>query len=613
MKLSKKHAFLATTASLTLLLAACGAGGGASQESTAEVQEDVPVGERGYSIGYEDHVINEGDPIEGGELQVGVVTESAWKGVFSITHYQDSVDSTLMGPMLGSLLAEDENYQLVGGEEYGTAADIEIDEEAKTVTLTVRDGVTWHDGEPLTANDIVFAHELVGHPDYRGVRYGDDLMNVVGMEEYHNGEADTISGLTLSDDNMSVTIEYKEFNPNMRSSGGGIYAYAEPRHHLEDVPVDKIEASDEVRVNPLGFGPFKVKSISDTAVQYEAYDDYYLGAPKVDGMVLSRISKNNVVSSLSSGQFDWVRGMPLDMYESYQDGIPGYTTLGHLDNYYGYTGFKLGEWNADEGKVNYNPDAKMADKNLRKAMAHALNIDEMVQSFYHGTRFRATTMLPPTFAQYFNEDIEGFPYDVDKANQLLDEAGYEWEGEPGEGYRLDKDGNPLKIKMIAMTGADESLFLFYQQSWAAIGLDVQYELLEMNAFYDDVLNDAEGIDVFLGAWGVGHDPTPHGLYGPHSAFNYSRYESEEHNELLADIQSAEAHDLEYRTEAFHKWQEFFMEEAPVFPTVWTTNLTLVNNRVSAYVHSNKPGMGKEYETYGLHNIELLADQPMTTE
>ena len=222
-------------------------------------------------------------------------------------------------------------------------------------------------------------------------------------------------------------------------------------------------------------------------------------------------------------------------------------------------------------------------------------------------------MLPPTFAQYFNEDIEGFPYDVDKANQLLDEAGYEWEGEPGEGYRLDKDGNPLKIKMIAMTGADESLFLFYQQSWAAIGLDVQYELLEMNAFYDDVLNDAEGIDVFLGAWGVGHDPTPHGLYGPHSAFNYSRYESEEHNQLLADIQSAEAHDLEYRTEAFHKWQEFFMEEAPVFPTVWTTNLTLVNNRVSAYVHSNKPGMGKEYETYGLHNIELLADQPMTTE
>lgn len=48
MKLSKKHAFLATTASLTLLLAACGAGGGASQESTAEVQEDVPVGERDY-------------------------------------------------------------------------------------------------------------------------------------------------------------------------------------------------------------------------------------------------------------------------------------------------------------------------------------------------------------------------------------------------------------------------------------------------------------------------------------------------------------------------------------------------------------------------------------
>jgi len=162
-----------------------------------------------------------------------------------------------------------------------------------------------------------------------------------------------------------------------------------------------------------------------------------------------------------------------------------------------------------------------------------------------------------------------------------------------------------------MTGTDESLYQFYQQSWEAIGLNVQYELLEMNAFYEDVQNDKEGVDVFLAAWGVGSDPTPEGLYGPQSALNFSRFETEEHTALLEKIQSDEAHDPEFRAQAFQEWQEYFMEEAPVFPTLWSTNLSLVNNRVSAYVHGSKPGTAKEFETYGLHNVQLLSENPVT--
>lgn len=617
MKFNKKYAILATTASLTLLLAACGGGNsGANDPATEEVTDEngndqASTGDRDYTLGYPDHVINEGDPIEGGEIRVGVVTDTPWKGIFSSTHSSDGLNNNLLIPMAGSLFAAGENYELVGGEEHGTAASIEFDEEAKTATITIREGVTWHDGEPLTADDIVFAYEVIGHKDYQGVRYDDDMINVVGIEEYHNGEADTISGLTLSDDQMTLTIQYKEFTPNMKSYGGGVAAYVEPRHHLENVEIAKFEEADEVRKNPIGFGPFKVKSSSDSAVQYEAYEDYFLGAPKVDGMVLTTVPKSNVVSALKAGDFDWVSSMPADLYESYQDGIPGYTTLGHLDNYYAYTGFKLGKWNAEEGKVEYNPDAKMADKNLRKAMAHALDIDQLAETFYSGVRMRATSMIVPNFKDYFNEEIEGFPFDVEKANQLLDEAGYEWEGEPGEGYRLDKDGKPLEIKMIAMTGTDESLYQFFQQSWEAIGLNVQYELLEMNAFYEDVQNDKEGVDVFLAAWGVGSDPTPEGLYGPQSALNFSRFETEEHTALLEKIQSDEAHDPEFRAQAFQEWQEYFMEEAPVFPTLWSTNLSLVNNRVSAYVHGSKPGTAKEFETYGLHNVQLLSENPVT--
>ena len=82
--------------------------------------------------------------------------------------------------------------------------------------------------------------------------------------------------------------------------------------------------------------------------------------------------------------------MPSNLYDSFDEGIPGYTTLGAPGQSYDYLSFKVGEWDAEEGKNVYNPDAKMADKNLRQAMAYALDIDAVGTEFYNGLRYRAT-------------------------------------------------------------------------------------------------------------------------------------------------------------------------------------------------------------------------------
>ena len=134
-------------------------------------------------------------------------------------------------------------------------------------------------------------------------------------------------------------------------------------------------------------------------------------------------------------------------------------------------------------------------------------------------------------------------------------------------------------------------------------------LHEVNAFYDRIQEDDPAIDVFEAGFGVGTDPTPIEAFGPNQPFNYARYETEENNEYLQEFVSDEAFDDDYRKQVFYDWQEFFMDEVPLLPTFWRTELQLVNNRVSAYAHEELPGV--DPDTYGLHQIELLAEEPLT--
>src|SRR5699024_8878045 len=169
---------------------------------------------------------------------------------------------------------------------------------------------------------------------------------------------------------------------------------------------------------------------------------------------------------------------------------------------------------------------------------------------------------------YHKDDLDVTEFDVDLANQILDEAGYEYDGD----FRTTPEGEPLTINFASMSGGDtaEPLANYYIQSWRNIGLDVQLtngRLIEFNSFYDMVENDDESIDIYQGAWGVGTDADPSGLYGREAAFNYSRYASEENDELMARINSQESLDIDYRTEAFHEWQELMVEEIPVIPTL----------------------------------------------
>jgi len=610
MSLKKKYGLLASSAAVALLLAACAGDSGTGEDTGSEDTgtDEGSTQENGASedtggLDFPESATNEGEAIDGGTLQVALVAESAFPGIFSSEFSQINTDSQLMAPMAGSVLRQDENFQWTDG-----AASMDFNEEENFVTLTLQEGVLWHDGEELTVDDIVFAHEIVGHPDYAGVRYGTEFQNIEGMPEFKAGDADSVSGLRVIDD-YTLEIQYVDpVGPAVYQAGGPVWAYAAPRHYYGDVPVDEMESAPEIRENPIGFGPFKVTNIvAGESVEYEAFEDYYEGAPNIDGVVIERIPQSGIVEALRSGDFDVTLNMPTDQYESFSDGIPGYTTLGVPGQSYDYVSFKMGEWNGEENE--YDENAKMANLNLRKAMAYALDIDAVGEEFYDGLRYRADSHIIPNFGDFYNPDLEGYPHDPEKAEELLDEAGYV--DQDGDGMREDPDGEKLTINYAARAGSDaaEPIALYYIQAWNQIGLDVQLlegRLHETNSFYDRVQADDPAIDVHEGGWSTGSDPNPEGLYGPNAAFNFSRFVDEENTQYFEDMSSEESYNTDYHLNVFHEWQEYFMEDAlPAFPTFWRTELQLVNDRVANWDHDSLP------TSYNFENIELLEESPVT--
>lgn len=525
-------------------------------------------------------VKNDNKAIKGGTLEVAVVTDTQFQGLFQREFYQDTYDDQFMKPAFQYLFNNDEDFKIVDG----GPADLKLDVDKKTAVITLRDNLKWSDGKDVTAEDLIFSYEVIGHKEYTGIRYDDNFTNIEGMEAYHDGQADKISGVEKVND-KEVKISYKEMNPGMLQLSGGVWASALPKHILESVPVKDMESSDAVRKNPISFGPYYMSNIvTGESVEYLPNDYYYGGKPKLDKLILKSVPSSSIVEAMNAKQYDLVFSMPTDIYPTYKD-TKGYQMLGRQEQAYTYIGFKMGTFDKEKDTVNYNPKAKMADKDLRQAMGYAMDNNAVGEKFYNGLRSNAATLIPPVFKTFHNSSLKGYTLDLEKAKKILDDAGYK--DTDKDGFREDKEGKELVIKLASMSGGEtaQPLADYYIQQWKEIGLNVELatgRLIDFQAFYDKIKNDDPEVDVFMGAWGTGTDPSPTGLYGPNSAFNYSRFESEENTKLLKAIDSTDSFDADKRKEAFDKWQAYAAEEAFVIPTLYRNEILPVNNRVKDF-------------------------------
>ena len=591
-----------------LLLASCGGINDGGAKDAQKEAIDVSTVESQYPS----YVENEGNPVETSVLKVAVVSDSPFRGIFNGFLYSDSLDGSFMaGTMNGAFPIDPDLKIILDSDE--TPIKVSVNPEEKTVTYKINPNFKWSNGEPVTTKDIVKTYEIMANQEYitssKSLRYNKNRKAIVGIEEYNEGKADKISGLEVIDDS-TMKIHLKEMTPSVYWGGNFVPEFVNAKQ-FEGIPMDKITESDALRKNPLSYGPYVIKEIvQGEKVIFEANPYYYKGEPKIKRLEMEILPPSQQVAAIKSGKYDIVLKVSPEIFPELEK-LDNINILTKKAGSMNYIAFKLGKWDDEKNEVVTDPNSKMYDLNLRKAIAYAIDMDAVSKQFYHGLSTPAKSQLSPLFPSLHNPEINGFKQDVENAKQLLDEAGFK--DVDGDGIREGKDGKPVKYTLAMMSGGEiaEPLAQYYIQQWKAIGLDVELldgRLLDSKNFYNRVNGDDPAIDFCIAGIGFGTDPQQLAIFGKNAKFNISRYISDNLEAALDATVSKDAMNEEYRVKAYKDYEKVFMEEIPAVPILNKLDILVVNKRIKKY--DWRPNVDGKPNTFKWSMIEVVAPQPI---
>lgn len=550
--------FLAVIFSLALVLGACG--GGNNNDASDNNDES----------NNNDNNAN-GDGEEGGTMTYAIKEEP--EGLLVDGFAGSAIDAEILDYISADLITVNDDMEYEP-----SIADWET-EDNKVFDFTIEEGVKWHNGDELTMEDWQFAIEVLADPDYDGPRFN-YVEEIEGAEEYREGDADEISGFEIEDD-YNASITFKEAKVNNLEN---LWTTPMPKAVLEDIPVEEMDAAEEVRETPVGLGPFKVKEVQQGEYySLERFDDYWEGTPKLDEVLIKVIDPSAIVGSLESGEVDFMEITPDDM-----DDLEASDNIDVMEQEglgYSYIGFRFGHYDAEEGTAVADYD-KFDDKEVRQAMFYALDREAIVDNYLNGTATVVNTPVPSVhWIAADEDDLTQYDYDPDKAEELLDDAGYV---KGNDGMRTDPDGNEFVVKFGHFAGdsAFEGRAQAIMQNWEDIGIKSELatgELVEFNTFNEMKDNDDEELETFFGAWSVDSDPDPSGLWHSTADWNHGRWVNEESDELLEDGLSEDSFDDDYREDVYVEWQQLFNEELPGLPLWENMDLYGKNERLQDVV------------------------------
>jgi peptide/nickel transport system substrate-binding protein len=429
------------------------------------------------------------------------------------------------------------------------ATDWSVSEDGLTWTMTIREGATFHDGEPLTADDVAFTIQL-----YRDTEAFPFLPSYAAPFETIEAPDDTTVMLTTAEP-LNTFESYMAF------------IYVLPAHiwEAEADPVDFENAE------MIGSGPFSlVEAAQGEFVELASNADYWGTPPNIDGVIIRTIDNADArITALTTGEVDAIVEFPATAVSTLQNTenvavhIAAVAAGGTLrDVFFNITT----EENCppDGGVCSGHPALK--DLAVRRALATAVDKQQIIDVATLGTAAPGLSMVPPGLGDYYASEVEDYAFDVDAANALLDEAGYE--DADGDGVReclADQDCETLTFRFHYADDIDtaprEAELL--QGMWAEIGVAIEIQGLDPDTL-TSICCPSFDYDIML--WGWGSDPDPAFLLGValcteiESGFSETGYCNPEYDALY-DAQAVEP-DRAARVELIHDMQRLLIEDVP---------------------------------------------------
>lgn len=391
----------------------------------------------------------------------------------------------------------------------------------QTWRFKLRDGVTFHDGTPFTAEDVKFTFDYVLAPD-----------SLYGTKS----RVSQVESVEIEDDH-TIVIKTKGPFPTLLNGLSNIGI--EPKHYVEEV------GRDGMTSKPMGTGPFQLSRwVPGDRIEYTAFDDYWGGKPAIDTLVLRQVPEGSTrVASLLAGEVAISEELPIDLLETVDQSpnasvVSVESTVGLLLTF-------------DTSKAPFD------DARVRLALNMAVDKQAILERLLlgRGTVLQGQMLTSNTFG--FNPDLGPIPYDPEKARALLEEAGY------GDGF--DTSITTRSGKYLA----DVDISNVIAAMFADIGVNTTVNVVEQGVYSKMATARDMGPMHMVGWYSLGDADFATVWFTDGGKRNY--WHNDEYEKLFLAARSTV--DEGERVTAYHRMMEIMNEEVPAIflfglPTIY---------------------------------------------
>ena len=513
---------------LAVMLTGCGTAGSGSatvQTSQGTTSQETAGGSSGAAAS------NTGTKVEGGNI---IIAETADPQNVNPLYVVDQTSFDMMQALYSPF------FELVNGEVYyenGLCESITPNEDATEFVLKLKDNLKWHDGEPITADDVVFTMNVVVDPD----------QNVPYSSYAYVGDQ---AAITEKVDELTVKITLAQ--PTAGFLGGLSQIYCIPEHIYEGV---SDIGSSALNMQPVGSGPFKFTGYkSGEYFKVERFDDWF-DEVNLDSITFKIVKDaNSANAALTSGDIN-------ARLISTED----YATVSGYDNVSVYS-YNSGRVNALF--MNQNQE-DLKDVKVRQAIAYALNKEELTQFAFTSLDFAqpAYSIFTPE-TMYYTENLEKYDNDVEKAKKLLAEAG--------------KSDLKLNIMYISTNKTMESEALYIQSKLAEVGITIELKPMDEATFKNKIKEtDTMDYDLVLSFYTLGEEPSLYAdMSSTGSRSNYSRIEDTTLDDLWSKGNTTV--DETERAAVYEKIQNTINDNMYIYPISYSKGFYAVDNRYKGF-------------------------------